>query len=207
MIRKLREGKLAEKDKDNQENESCVIIQQRMRGILARKQVELLRTEEMQFLGMQKKKKTAEEERNDPIKILERNRMERKSVQEGNWKNYLNAKAVLKDEIEENQGTDIMEGMLKERRDWITEWRENHMNKIPDEIKPFYDRFNVEAPLSPEEEEAKRLAEEEEKGKKKKKGEKKKEKKKKKKGKKSDGDDGPAIIKIGPSEVIQKFDE
>jgi hypothetical protein len=33
--------------------------------------VEGFRTDEMQFLGMQKKKKTAEEERNDPIKIME----------------------------------------------------------------------------------------------------------------------------------------
>ena len=80
------------------------------------------------------------------------------------------------------------------------------MNKVPEEIKPFYDRFNVEAPLSPEEEEAKRLAEEEEKGKKKKKGEKKKAKGKKKKGGKDD-DDAVQIIKIGTSEITQKFDE
>jgi CelD/BcsL family acetyltransferase involved in cellulose biosynthesis len=105
-----------------------------------------------------------------------------------------------------NEGTDIMEGMLKDRRDWINEYRQSHMNKIPEDIKPFYDRFNVEAPLSPEEEEAKRLAEEEAAGKKKKKTEKKKEKKKKGK-KKKDDDDGVAIIKIGASEVVQKFDE
>lgn len=155
---------------------------------------------------MQKKKKTAEEERNDPVKLMDRQRIERKSVQEGNWKSYLNAKSTIKDEIEANEGTDIMEGMLKDRRDWINEYKQSHMNKIPDDIKPFYDRFNVEAPLSPEEEEAKRLADEEEKGKKKKKGEKKKEKKKK--GKKSkDEDTGPQIIKIGASEVVQKFDE
>jgi hypothetical protein len=48
------------------------VIQQRIRGILARKQVESLRIDEMQFLGMQKKKKTAEEERNDPVKLMER---------------------------------------------------------------------------------------------------------------------------------------
>lgn len=43
-----------------------------MRGILARKFVERLRSEEMEFLGMQRKKKTPEEERNDPIQIMER---------------------------------------------------------------------------------------------------------------------------------------
>jgi len=66
----------------------------------------------------------------------------------------------LKDEIDEAQGTDIMEGMLKDRREWVTMFKQNNC-KVPDEIKPFYERFNVEAPLSPEEEEAKRLEEEE----------------------------------------------
>ena len=64
--------------------------------------------------------------------------------------------------------------------------------------------MKTETPLSPEEEEAKRL-EEEEKGKKKKKGEKKKAKKKGKKGDKDD--DKVQTVKIGPSEVVQKFDE
>lgn len=39
-----------------------------MNGILARKNVERLRNEEMEFLGMSRKKKTPEEEKNDPIK-------------------------------------------------------------------------------------------------------------------------------------------
>ena len=62
-------------NKDNQENEGCMFIQQRMRGILARKYVERLRSEEMEFLGMQRKKKTIEEERNDPIKKMEEQRL------------------------------------------------------------------------------------------------------------------------------------
>lgn len=63
----IREGKMQQVNKDNQESESCMFIQQRMRGILARKYVERLRSEEMEFLGMARKKKTPEEERNDPI--------------------------------------------------------------------------------------------------------------------------------------------
>lgn len=81
-----------------------------------------------------------------------------------------------------------MEDMLQQRRDWITE-QKAATNKIPDDIKPFYDRFNVETPLSPEEEAARKAEEEEEGGKKKKKGDKAK-KKKGKKGKKGDDDDG-----------------
>ena len=92
--------------------------------------------------------------------------------------------------------------------DWINEQRAV-TGKIPDEIKPFYDRFNTETPTSPEEEAAKK-AEEEEGGKKgKKKGGDKKAKGKKGKGKKGggDGDDKPPTFKLGTSEVITKFDE
>ena len=43
MMRKLREGKLAEPNRENQENEACVFLQKRMRGILSRKYVERIR--------------------------------------------------------------------------------------------------------------------------------------------------------------------
>ena len=97
--------------------------------------------------------------------------------------------------------------MLKERREWIHDYKNLHANKPPDDLKEYYERFNVETPLTPEEEEAKKLQEEEEaKAKKKKKEPKKEAKKKKKKG--DDGDEGKTqIAKIGPSEVVQKFDE
>lgn len=74
-------------------------------------------------------------------------------------------------------------------------------------MKGFYNRLKTEVPLSPEEEEAKRLAEEEEGKSKGKKKEAKKEAKKKKGKKGDDDDDKKAIVKIGPSEVVQKFDE
>ena len=99
-----------------------------------------------------------------------------------------------------------MEHMLKERREWVLEKRQMNLGKVPEDIKPFYERFNVDTPLSPEEQAAKD-AEEEEAGGKKKKGEKKKDGKKKgKKGKGGDDDDN-AVAKIGPSEIVQKFDE
>ena len=83
-----------------------------MNGILARKNVERMRTDEMEFLGMARKKKTPEEEKNDPILKMEETRKERKLVQENNWKRYQDAKTEMKEEIEENEGTDIMEDML-----------------------------------------------------------------------------------------------
>jgi hypothetical protein len=109
---RLGKNKVAESSKENQENDSCVFIQKRMNGILARKNVERMRTEEMEFLGMARKKKTPEEERNDPILKMEETRLERKLVQENNWKRYQDAKVEMKEEIEYNEGTDIMEDML-----------------------------------------------------------------------------------------------
>jgi hypothetical protein len=102
-----------------------------------------------------------------------------------------------------------MEDMLQQRRDWINEYKSMHQNKVPEDIKPFYDKFNTEAPLSPEEEAAKKAAEEEEAAAKKgKKGAKKAGKKKKgKKGKKDDGEEKLQVVKIGPTEVVTKFDD
>ena len=84
LLRKLREGKLQEPSKDMKEIESCVMLQKRMRGILARKAVEKVRLEEMEFLGMQRKTKTKEELLNDPIKKMDQMKLERKKIQDGN---------------------------------------------------------------------------------------------------------------------------
>lgn len=46
----------------------------------------------MEFLGMSRKKKTAEEERNDPIKKMLKTQENRKNVQDANRKNYERAK-------------------------------------------------------------------------------------------------------------------
>lgn len=47
-----KQGKLPARDKDNETQDKTVFIQSRMRGILARKQVDELRQKEMEFLGM-----------------------------------------------------------------------------------------------------------------------------------------------------------
>lgn len=110
---------------------------------------------------------------------------------------YNDARDIIMDEIEGNQGTDIMEQMLKERREWVNEQKALNMGKPPTDIKPFYDRFKTQEPKKDGEEE------EEEEGKKdKKKGKKEKGKKKKGKKGKDDGDEKTEVIKIGPTEVV-----
>lgn len=75
----------------------------------------------MEFLGMKRKKKTPEELINDPIRKMTATQAERKKIQQGNMKSYGHNKELVKQEIDENQGTDIMEKMLNERRMWVND--------------------------------------------------------------------------------------
>lgn len=58
---RLGKGKVQEQSGEKKEAEACIFIQKRIAGILARKNIERMRIEEMEFLGMSRKKKTDEE--------------------------------------------------------------------------------------------------------------------------------------------------
>ena len=60
-------GQVITKDKDVEKQEMSVYIQKYMRGIMARKYVESLREEEMEFLGMIPKKKPLMNNWVDPV--------------------------------------------------------------------------------------------------------------------------------------------
>lgn len=65
----VREGKLPEANSQEKEQIAAEFVQRRIRGILARKQVEQMRAEEMMFLGMKRTTKTAAQlEKDDPIR-------------------------------------------------------------------------------------------------------------------------------------------
>lgn len=104
---------------------------------------------------------------------------------------------------------DIVEQEIRKRQEWIQEFKEQHGGKPPEKIEKYHERKNLAEPLSPEEEEKKRL-EDEEKAKKKKdkgKGGAKKKESKGKKGKKGKDEKGKqAVVEVGPSEVVMKFD-
>ena len=108
-------------------------------------------------------------------------------------------------DIEDNQGTDIMEDMLKVRREWVTE-EKTFNSKIPEDIKPFYDRFNT-GNINPDEAKAAQQKADEEEAQKKKKKDNKKKKVAKTKKKSDDDDEKNDKYKIGASEIITKFDD
>lgn len=67
--RMVREGKLPEANSQEKEQIAAEFVQRRIRGILARKQVEEMRAEEMMFLGMKRTTKTAAQLiKDDPIR-------------------------------------------------------------------------------------------------------------------------------------------
>jgi hypothetical protein len=72
MLIKIREGVVKERSKDQMENDAAMIIQRRIKGILARKRIDELRAEEMIFLGMSRKPK------NEPITKMKKTMDERK---------------------------------------------------------------------------------------------------------------------------------
>ena len=120
--RKVREGKMPEATHQEKEQIAAEFVQRRIRGILARKQVEQMRQDEMIFLGMQRKPKTtAELALDDPIKEMKDTQQHRKELQEDHMIVFDNAKQELEDHIEEIEGNDIIENMLQERRAWIQE--------------------------------------------------------------------------------------
>ena len=52
--------------------------------------------------------------------------------------------------------------MLKERRNWITKYKDDHAGKVPEDLTDFKNRFE-DKNISAEEEAARKAAEEEEK--------------------------------------------
>ena len=72
---------------------------------------------------MARKPKTKEEMRNDPIERMKKTMDDRKMKQVNYCEEFANAKEELKVEIDENEGLDIRETMLKERRDWVHEYK------------------------------------------------------------------------------------
>jgi hypothetical protein len=50
----------------------------------------------------------------------------RKMVQQANLANYDDAKEMILEEIDATERTTIMEDMLKERREWVADYRRTH---------------------------------------------------------------------------------
>ena len=158
----------------------------------------------MIFLGMKRKPKTEEEKDNDPIMKMIETQLFRKDVQADHWETFISKKLELVDEIKNIQGQDIADEMLMERRNWYQEVRRNG-GKVPDSLDKFY--AQNEADRAAEDEERKAAEEEEKSAKKKQKAKELKAKGKSKKAGEEEEEVGTKLLKIGPTEVVQKFED
>jgi hypothetical protein len=106
------------------------------------------------------------------------------------------------DEMDANEGLIMKEEMIRERREWVNEYRKKNLGKIPEDLKEFHTRNDV--PDTPEDgEEGKDAKGKGDKKDAKKGGDKKEKGKKGKKKKKGAGeDDAEAVKRIGPTETV-----
>lgn len=101
----VQNGRMLEITPAEKDRIAAEYVQRRIRGILARKQVELMRQEEMVFLGMVRKPKDPKEE--NPISQMLMTKAHRKQLQEDHMIVFDNAKQELMDYIKEVEGNDI----------------------------------------------------------------------------------------------------
>lgn len=84
----MAKGRQIEATPQVREAKAAEFLQRRFRGILARQQVEEMREEEMVFLGMKARPKTAAEEAADPAQIREATKERSKMIQKHNHNDY-----------------------------------------------------------------------------------------------------------------------
>jgi len=146
------------------------MVQIRIRGILARKKIMNWRDEEMEFLGMirpdkpqRKRPETARYEvgygrfkddlegveDEDPFVLLKSTQQHNKWVQRGHQIAYEQNKVTLKDKIKEDEGPDMKEKMLRERREWVIDQR-SIGKPIPTNMDGFHKRFEEHPAYTPE---------------------------------------------------------
>ena len=134
---------------DNTREEATLVVQKYYRGYKSREFVDKLRQDEFQFLGMKKIENdpTTKEEIDKFVKTKEY----MKHIKSEHEKEYEEELIRQKELIKKNEGPDIKEQMLQQRREWIEKFRDmNDFQKLPTSVEEFYDRNDVMMPLTPE---------------------------------------------------------
>ena len=166
-IANLRKKKKLDQEK-NKEAEAIQVIQKYLRAFSDRQEVEKLRNEEMEFLGILPQKMSIDDLKFIPEsrkanfdidKEIAEIRTKRKGEQQSNANELDKMVRKVRKEIEEHETPDMKENLLYQMRNWITDYYEQHEGKeLPDKIENFYTRDEKAVPLSKEEADAQRKA-------------------------------------------------
>ena len=164
--RRIKEGLELASDEEK-EKKATILIQKRLKGLIARAKTDKMRQEELYFLGMADKPKTAEEEKKSSALRVKEIEAQRKKLQKEVHEEYKNAIIETKEMIKLNEEFDIRDKMYDERMLWIIDYRRDHGGKLPKGVEAFYKRNEVEKPKTEAElaeEEAKKGAKDKKKG-------------------------------------------
>ena len=146
-----------EDDLEPQKLEATIQIQKLFLGYRDKLKVKQVRKLRMEFLGLNVF--NGKEPMNGNISLNKLNEHvnrigeDRKEKIEEKIEELFSQKKKIREELIENEGPEIMEKMLQERRDFILDYFEMHEGKqLPLNEKVFYDRFNLKDPKTLEEE-------------------------------------------------------
>lgn len=150
LKRRIKEG-LEMASATEKDNRATLLIQKRLKGLIARADIEKMRQEELQFLGMMEKTKTKKEKLNaTPLKV-KAIEDKRKKEQEDAYADFKNAITRIKDAKKQSEEFDIRDKMYDERMMWIIDYRRDHGGKLPKGAAEFYKRADVAKPKTEEE--------------------------------------------------------
>ena len=150
LMKRIKEG-LEMANDEEKEQKANLLIQKRLKGLIARRQIDQMRQNEMRFLGMLDSPKTEEEEKNSTAAKVKAIEEKRKKDQEDAYADFKNAILKMKDIIKLNEEFDIRDKMYDERMLWIIDHRRNNDGKLPKYAADFYKRADVGKPKTEEE--------------------------------------------------------
>jgi hypothetical protein len=133
---------------DSKKVEAAIQLQKFVRGFQARKQTKEYRRKKMKFLGLSIFNEHLPKDQNlethkfmELVKSIEEKR--KKGIQE-KLNEMMEQRKIIKEELKENEGPEMMENMLQERREFILDFYEMHEGKqLPKNEKVFYERFDL----------------------------------------------------------------
>ena len=137
-----------EEDVDSKKVEAAIYVQKFIRGYRARKKTKDFRRKKMQFLGLSifnehqpKEKDKVKFEIRKKVGGIEEKR--RRGIQK-KLQEMMDQRGIIKEELKENEGPEMMDKMLQERREFILGFFEMHEGKqLPKSEKTFYERFEL----------------------------------------------------------------
>lgn len=112
--------------------DAAISIQRMIRGILGKKSAQAERTNELMFLGMEKKIDSTEVLKDE----LNKTYIKRKQEQLENKESYEQSLMALKQTVSESEGTVYKDKLVSERNQWMT--AEIMKGKVPSAMDDFY---------------------------------------------------------------------